>query len=87
MGFGGTIGPFPWVWIFIRRKSYLGISFVVSTIFFAKVLIDWFEGKELATATVYYQSWPFGTRWAKRYAVVGFFRLALGVLYCTLYCT
>ena len=26
-----------------------GIGFVVSTIFFAKVAIDWFEGKELAT--------------------------------------
>ena len=38
-----------------------GIGFVVSTIFFAKVLIDWFEGKELATAmSVLVMSWPFG---------------------------
>ena len=34
---------------------------MVSTIFFAKVLIDWFEGKELATAmSVLVMSWPFG---------------------------
>ena len=38
-----------------------GVGFVVSTIFFAKVLIDWFEGKELATAmSVLVMSWPFG---------------------------
>ena len=53
--------PFPRVWIFIRGKSYLRNWLVVSTIFFAKVLIDWFEGKELATAmSVLVMSWPFG---------------------------
>jgi MFS family permease len=34
---------------------------VFSTIFFAKVTTDWFEGKELATAmSILVMSWPFG---------------------------
>jgi MFS family permease len=38
-----------------------GLGFVVSTIFFAKIVADWFEGKELATAmSVLVMSWPFG---------------------------
>ncbi len=38
-----------------------GIGFVISSIFFAKVTVDWFDGKELATAmSVLVMSWPFG---------------------------
>ena len=38
-----------------------GVGFVFSTIFFAKVTTDWFEGKELATAmSILVMSWPFG---------------------------
>jgi MFS family permease len=38
-----------------------GIGFVVSTIFFTKIVADWFSGKELATAMgVLVMSWPFG---------------------------
>jgi MFS family permease len=38
-----------------------GIGFVISNIFFAKVIADWFSGKELATAmSVLVMSWPFG---------------------------
>ena len=38
-----------------------GIGFVISSIFFAKVTVDWFEGKELATAmSILVMSWPFG---------------------------
>ncbi len=38
-----------------------GVGFVISNIFFAKVIADWFSGKELATAmSVLVMSWPFG---------------------------
>ncbi len=38
-----------------------GIGFVVSTISFAKMVADWFVGKELATAMgILVMSWPFG---------------------------
>lgn len=38
-----------------------GVGFVVSNVFFAKVIADWFSGKELATAmSVLVMSWPFG---------------------------
>lgn len=38
-----------------------GVGFVVSTIFFTKMVADWFAGKELATAmSLLVMSWPFG---------------------------
>lgn len=38
-----------------------GVGFVVSTIFFTKMIADWFAGKELATAmSILVMSWPFG---------------------------
>jgi MFS family permease len=38
-----------------------GVGFVVSMIFFTKVVADWFSGKELATAmSILVISWPFG---------------------------
>lgn len=38
-----------------------GIGFVVSTIYFAKMVADWFAGRELATAMgILVMSWPFG---------------------------
>lgn len=38
-----------------------GVGFVVSTIFFTKIVADWFAGKELATAmSILVMSWPFG---------------------------
>lgn len=38
-----------------------GIGFVFSTIFFTKMVADWFVGKEIATAMgVLVMSWPFG---------------------------
>ena len=42
-------------------KSYLRNWLCSLNYIFAKVLIDWFEGKELATAmSVLVMSWPFG---------------------------
>lgn len=38
-----------------------GVGFVISTIYFAKMVADWFDGKELATAMgILVMSWPFG---------------------------
>jgi predicted MFS family arabinose efflux permease len=38
-----------------------GIGFVVSTVYFTKMVADWFVGKELATAMgILVMSWPFG---------------------------
>ena len=38
-----------------------GVGFVISTIFFTKIVADWFAGKELATAmSILVMSWPFG---------------------------
>lgn len=38
-----------------------GIGFVFTTVYFAKMVADWFDGRELATAMgVLVMSWPFG---------------------------
>ena len=38
-----------------------GTGFVISTIFFTKMVVDWFAGRELATAmAIVVASWPFG---------------------------
>lgn len=38
-----------------------GVGFVLSTIFFTKMIVDWFAGRELATAmSILVMSWPFG---------------------------
>ena len=62
LSLGGIIAGFSQDFGFLSLgRVVCGIGFVVSTIFFAKVLIDWFEGKELATAmSVLVMSWPFG---------------------------
>lgn len=42
-------------------RMICGVGFVLSTIFFTKIVADWFSGKELATAMgVLVMSWPFG---------------------------
>jgi MFS family permease len=42
-------------------RMICGAGFVFSTIFFTKIVADWFTGKELATAMgVLVMSWPFG---------------------------
>jgi MFS family permease len=46
---------------FAIGRLICGIGFTVSTIFFVKIVADWFSGKELATAmSVLVMSWPFG---------------------------
>jgi len=42
-------------------RALCGIGFVFSTIYFTKMVADWFDGKELATAMgILVMSWPFG---------------------------
>lgn len=47
-------------WLAAGRVA-CGIGFVLSTLYFTKMVADWFAGKELATAmAVLVMSWPFG---------------------------
>ena len=47
--------------MFAFARIICGIGFVVTTIYFTKMVADWFDGKELATAmSVIVMSWPFG---------------------------
>lgn len=47
--------------IFGLARIICGIGFVLTTIFITKMVADWFDGKELATAmSVIVMSWPFG---------------------------
>ena len=62
LGLGGGIAGLSETYeLFFAGRLISGIGFVFSTIFFAKVTKDWFEGKELATAmSILVMSWPFG---------------------------
>ena len=47
--------------MFAVARFICGSGFVVTTIYFTKMVADWFDGKELATAmAVLVMSWPFG---------------------------
>jgi MFS family permease len=47
--------------LFAVGRLLAGAGFVFSTIFFAKMVADWFTGREIATAmAVLVMSWPFG---------------------------
>lgn len=47
--------------LFATGRLLAGAGFVFSTIFFAKMVADWFAGREIATAmAVLVMSWPFG---------------------------
>lgn len=47
--------------LFAIGRLLCGAGFVFSTIFFAKMVADWFAGREIATAmAVLVMSWPFG---------------------------
>ena len=47
--------------MFATARMICGIGFVLTTIYFTKMVTDWFTGKELATAmAVLVMSWPFG---------------------------
>tara|TARA_Y100000588_G_C14229346_1_gene914557 strand:+ start:628 stop:1635 length:1008 start_codon:yes stop_codon:yes gene_type:complete len=57
-GFAAIAGNFE---MLAAARLICGAGFVLSTIFFAKIVADLFDGKELATAmAVLVMSWPFG---------------------------
>jgi MFS family permease len=57
-GLGAIASGFPALAI---GRTLCGIGFVFSTIYFTKMIADWFAGKELATAmSALVMSWPFG---------------------------
>ncbi len=62
LGLGGVIASIAEGFqLLATGRAICGIGFVVSTIFFAKLVADWFSGKELATAlSALVMSWPFG---------------------------
>mgnify|MGYP001180047545 FL=1 len=62
LSLGGVMAGFSETFeLFFIGRFVCGIGFVISTIFFAKVTTDWFEGKELVTAmSILVMSWPFG---------------------------
>ena len=62
MGLGGAIAAIAAGFGMLALGRILcGIGFVIGTIYFAKMVQDWFGGKELATAMgILVVSWPFG---------------------------
>ena len=62
LALGGTLAAFAINFgMFAIARMICGIGFVVTTIYFAKMVSDWFTGKELATAmALLITSWPFG---------------------------
>lgn len=48
-------------WGLAVGRLVCGVGFVVANLFFAKMIADWFTGRELATAmAILVMSWPFG---------------------------
>jgi len=62
LALGGTLAAFSASFgMFAVARMISGIGFVVTTLYFTKMVADWFSGKELATAmAVLVMSWPFG---------------------------
>lgn len=49
------------VWIIGMGRMLAGAGFLFSTLYFTKMVADWFEGREIATAmSILVMSWPFG---------------------------
>jgi predicted MFS family arabinose efflux permease len=59
---GGMIsGLAPDPWTIGVGRLVAGVGFLVSTLYFTKMIADWFAGREIATAmSILVMSWPFG---------------------------
>jgi predicted MFS family arabinose efflux permease len=59
---GGAVGGFADGYqVLAVARLLCGIGFVVSTVYFAKMVADWFAGREIASAMgILVMSWPFG---------------------------
>ncbi|MEM9434647.1 MAG: MFS transporter [Pseudomonadota bacterium] len=48
-------------WIIGVGRIFAGVGFLLTTLYFTKMVADWFEGREIATAmSILVMSWPFG---------------------------
>ncbi|MFT6911891.1 MAG: MFS family permease [Paracoccaceae bacterium] len=58
---GALSGLAPEGWIIGLGRILSGAGFLVSSLYFTKMVADWFEGREIATAmSILVMSWPFG---------------------------
>ncbi|MFK7751101.1 MAG: CynX/NimT family MFS transporter [Sedimentitalea sp.] len=48
-------------WMIGLGRALAGVGFLFTTLYFTKMVADWFEGREIATAmSILVMSWPFG---------------------------
>ncbi|WP_299354328.1 MFS transporter [uncultured Shimia sp.] len=48
-------------WVIGMGRLFAGAGFLFTTLYFTKMVADWFEGREIATAmSILVMSWPFG---------------------------
>jgi len=48
-------------WMIGLGRVFAGVGFLFTTLYFTKMIADWFEGREIATAmSILVMSWPFG---------------------------
>lgn len=59
---GGLVSGFaPAEWVIGLGRVLAGAGFLFATLYFTKMVADWFEGREIATAmSILVMSWPFG---------------------------
>lgn len=62
LAFGGTASSFATdSWAIGMGRVLAGAGFLFTTLYFTKMVADWFEGREIATAmSILVMSWPFG---------------------------
>ena len=48
-------------WLLGSGRLFAGVGFLFTSLYFTKMIADWFEGREIATAmSILVMSWPFG---------------------------
>ncbi|GAB5471464.1 MAG: hypothetical protein Kilf2KO_44940 [Rhodospirillales bacterium] len=62
LAFGGVVSALAMEgWVLGLGRLLAGVGFLLSTLYFTKMVADWFEGREIATAmSVLVMSWPLG---------------------------
>lgn len=62
LAFGGATSSFATEsWAIGMGRVFAGAGFLFTTLYFTKMVADWFEGREIATAmSILVMSWPFG---------------------------
>jgi MFS family permease len=62
LAFGGLLSSLATeIWAVGLGRIFAGAGFLLTTLYFTKMVADWFEGREIATAmSILVMSWPFG---------------------------